>query len=495
LCVPTAERIVRIDPAENSASSLRRLIQVNEDLMPRRSSLGVLLGLALLGCQADITRTASESNEPGLAGVAAVDATSGSAVVCPACTFEPRLYTRSTGTPITEVVAFPGNPAGAYTIEIDDLGTRGANASVELNGEPLNVRSGHLRQDVVLDWENALQVRLTGKPGSKLSVRVFQEIASVTVTPGAARSRIAAALQFTAVARDRNGVEIPRQTFTWESRDVKIATIAATTGRATTTGPVHDMAAWNYKTISTGEGAVGIVAHADGTTDKNGAATWTVVSGFVYSTFQAPLPLGPTRVNRPAPLEFRYDTPRLLSMAGTCASESQNTAWRAFGTGERLFKQCYPWLETSTPTRQWVPATPFTDGFYADGLPAPNVGLYGRYCGGGHPDGDWWWEKAWKPGYQPKDPIDAMCMEHDRSEDLHEIPAEQLAKAACILRYGIEAETLYEEGVRIQRDSERWNEFWRAWPAMAEARAHWIDWTGICAGPIYTNFLTERGLI
>src|SRR5688572_4771975 len=184
--------------------------------MPRRPALGLLLILALLGCQVDLTTPDPRPIERGIAGVAATDPTAGS-VVCPACTFEPRLYTRSSGTPITEVVTFPGNPAGAYTIEIDDLGTRGANASVELNGEQLNVRSGKLRQDVVLDWANALHVRLTGKPGSKLSVRLFQEVASVTVTPGSARSRIAAALQFTAVAKDRNGVEIPRQTFNRKS--------------------------------------------------------------------------------------------------------------------------------------------------------------------------------------------------------------------------------------------------------------------------------------
>ncbi|HEU5185883.1 MAG TPA: hypothetical protein VFU01_15025 [Gemmatimonadaceae bacterium] len=462
--------------------------------MPCRPAPGLLVVLALMGCQADLTTPAPRPDERGIAGVAATDPTAGS-VVCPACTFEPRLYTRSTGTPITEVVTFAGNPAGAYTIEIDDLGTQGANASVDLNGERLKVRSGQLRQDVVLDWENALHVRLTGKPGSKLSVRVFQEVASVTVTPASARSRIAAALQFTAVAKDRNGVEIPRQTFTWESRDLTIATIDATTGLATTTGPVHNMAAWNYKTISTGEGAVEIVAHADSTTDKSGTAPWTVVAGFVYTTYQAPLPLeSPKRATRPAPLGFRYDTPRLQAMAATCASESHNPAWRArpVGGGERLFKQCYPLLELETPTRHWVPPTPVSDGFYVYGSDT-NIGLYGRYCGGGQPDGEWW-DRAWLPGYQPKDPIDAMCMEHDRSEDLHEIPASQLIKAGCILRYGIEAETLYEEGVRIQPGSARWNAFWSAWPAMAQARAHWIGWASSCSGPIYTNFLNERGL-
>ena len=47
-----------------------------------------------------------------------------------------------------------------------------------------------------------------------------------------------------------------------------------------------------------------------------------------------------------------------------------------------------------------------------------NVGLYGRYCGGGQPDGEWW-DLARNGNYQPKDPIDALCMDHDRQEALH----------------------------------------------------------------------------
>ena len=69
--------------------------------MPSRPSLGLLLVLALLGCQADTTTTAPQSKELDILGVAAPDPTAASAVVCPACTFEPRLYTRRNGTPIT----------------------------------------------------------------------------------------------------------------------------------------------------------------------------------------------------------------------------------------------------------------------------------------------------------------------------------------------------------------------------------------------------------
>jgi hypothetical protein len=464
--------------------------------MSYRYLAATLLALFLAGCSGDAT-TPSELDEDQ-AGTDAKQGVPASAaqVACPACTFEPRLFTRRTGTPVTEVVQFPGNPAGAYIIEISDLGTQGANASVELNGRPLNVRSGQLRQEIIVDWQNTLHIRLTGKPGSQLSVRVFQEIASVTVTPGAPRSRIGNPLQFTAVAKDRNGVAIPRQTFTWESRNATIATIHVTSGQATTTGPVHSTAPWRYKTISTGEGAVAIIAHADGAPGKNGMATWTVVAGFVYSTFRAPLPLdSPDRAGRSEPEAIRYDVARLQSMAGICASETGNTAWRPLGTGERQFKQCYPELEHATPTRQWIPPTPFTPGFYRFGTDN-NVGLYGRYCGGGQPDGEWM-AFARAPGYQPKDPIDGMCMEHDRSLENHELdPVTNAAATGCILRYGIETETLYEEGVRVPAGSARWNAFWNAWPAMAEAREHWIaESKRICFGPIYNGFLSDRGLL
>ena len=55
----------------------------------------------------------SEAAAVGLdAPVGTSDVTS-SATTCPNCTFEPRVYTRTTGTPVTNVIEFEGNPAGA----------------------------------------------------------------------------------------------------------------------------------------------------------------------------------------------------------------------------------------------------------------------------------------------------------------------------------------------------------------------------------------------
>lgn len=406
---------------------------------------------------------------------------------CPNCTIGPVLYTRATGVPVAEHSEFEGNPGGAYTLETDDLGTRGAQARLWLNGERMKVRPGLHQRDVVLARANTLTVRQTGKPGSKLRVRLFQEVESVEVTPEQAKGRIPTSRQFTAVARDRNGAEIPGQTFTWESGDTSIATVAATTGLARTVGEVHGTEEFSYTTRSTGEGSAEITAHADAS-DEQGSGTWTVVHGFVYTTYRAPPPASPLRVKL-SPLPFRYDEKRLSRMAATCHREFSNSAWWPVGADrQKQYEQCYPSLERSTPFRRRN-----VFGNWVRGAPRPNVGLYGRYCGGGHPDGGWW-TLANEGDYQPRDPIDALCMEHDVSEDHHEIPAGQLAKAACIVRYGIESEELHYEGVRVPEGSDRWNEFWDRWPDMAEARTNWIAETSVCVGPIYENFLAEREL-
>jgi hypothetical protein len=313
-------------------------------------------------------------------------------------------------------------------------------------------------------------------------VGIFQEVASVTVTPDPKKSRIPATQQFTAVALDRNGVRIPNQTFTWESDDTTIATVDATTGLAKTVGEKHGTGAFTYTTISTGEGPAQIIAHADGT-DKQGAATWTVTYGFVYTTFRPPQPSkDPPGFLRP----FRYDEGRLSRLAAACATESSNTVWRPYLLlFERQFKQCYPSWETFNPVRHRITKVPQ--------LPAGNVGLYGRYCGAGHPDGEWWA----LPNYDPKDPIDALCMEHDLSKQHHDLdPALNAIKAACIVRWGAENDELHYEGVRVQEGSARWNQFWSAWPDMAEAKANWIAETSlVCFGDVYEEFQVERGLL
>jgi hypothetical protein len=450
-----------------------------------RSSLARLapivpLVAVLAVCESDPTTTEIESEDA--TGVAGKQVTGASMHACPNCTFGPTLYTRGRGRPAMEVNEFDGNPSGAYTLETDDMGTRGAKVLLWLNGKLVKTPAGLHQQDVVLDWENTLEVQVVGKPGSQVHVRIFQEVASVVVTPDPKKSRIPATQQFTAVALDRNGVEIPNQTFTWESSDTTIATVDATTGLASTVGATHLSDPFTFFTTSSGEGPTLITAYADGT-DKRGTATWTVTYGFVYVTFRTPQPSkDPPGFLRP----FRYDEGRLSQLAATCAAETSDTAWRPYLLlFERQFQRCYTSWRNSTPVRHRITKVPQ--------LPAGNVGLYGRWCGGGQPAGEWWG----LPNHDPKDPIDALCLEHDLSSQHHDLdPTLNAAKAACIVRWGAENDRLFYEGVRVQEGSARWNAFWAAWPDMAEAKANWIAETSLlCFGNTYEEFQVERGLL
>lgn len=458
--------------------------------MTRRHLAAPLALLVALGCDSDVpTVPEAPLGDPADAG--SVESTVAPAsVVCPNCIFDPVLYDRATGAPQTEVVEFEGHPDGAYVLETDDLGTPGAESRIWLNGARMRPGRGLESRDVVLGPENVLRVRLTGKPGSKLRVRIYQEVARVEVTPATARDRYHANRQFTAVARDRNGVEIPRQTFTWES-DAPTIAVVDSMGEATTVGPSYDAKAWSYKRTSTGVGDATIVARADGTPDKQGTASWTVVAGFVYVVFQAPHPDASVR---PEPVPFHYDELRLNRMAVTCAREASNEEWWDYQAGtERLFRQCYTSWEQQNLVREWIPPTPLTDGFYVYSS-VPNVGLYGRYCGAGHPDQDWYDQHAAKGDYEPKDAIDALCMEHDRQEAHHALtPGEDDREAACIVRWGIESELLYEGGALVPPGSARWNAFWSSWPAMKEARDNWLTETSLaCFGRVYSRFKEDR---
>jgi len=441
----------------------------------RRCSSALLVMLTVLACQADraiapdarsSSATGAAEETAGITSPIATVPTEGGA--CPACTFGPKLFTRDNGQPVSDAATFAGNPAGAYIIEIDDLGTQGANATVTLNGVSIDARSGHLRKEISLGTTNELVTRLTGKPGSKLTVSIFQEVHSVTVTPNRDYTRIPATQQFTAVARDKNGVVIPGQTFEWQSSNTSVATISAS-GLGRTTGAVHNTLAWTYETISTGEGTSQIAARAIAST-VTGSVPWRIFSGFVYTTYRAPRPFGPNRHLRPSREPFRYSVARLGPMEATCASERSISERIEYAGGMGLFFQCFPVLEGTTSVRYPLPFGLFVDE------DVPNVGLYGRYCGAGHPSGTFV-GLARGGNHQPKDPIDAMCMEHDRQFQSHDLSTEVLAEnilATCIVRYGILNETLHEDGVLVTPGSARWLAFWAERPEMFQARLHFL---------------------
>lgn len=449
----------------------------------------LLLAVALTACESGLPTNSVLEHAEASEDPRAFDGS------CGECTFEPQLYTRQTGKPVTEMIEFTGHPDGAYILETDDFGDRGAESRLVLNGDTLRTARGLTQREVVLAHDNALHVRLTGKPGSRLRVRIFQEIASVDVTPAAARARIPATQQFTATARDRNGVEIPRVTFTWESADATIASIDAITGLAGSEGPRHETAAWTYTTTSPGTGDIPITARPEGREDISGSAVWSLVNGFVYTTRRPPRRRDdPRRAERPRPQPFSYDEARLQRLASRCDVEFNNERWWGALVGENQYSQCYPAMELFTPHRMVVLGVP------VPGAPRPNVGLYGRYCGGGHPGGpsgatpSSFIDLARGGNYDPVDPIDAACMEHDRAAEGHDESGSS-QQGACIVRYAIENESLTEEGAPIPEGSARWNAFWARWPDMAAAREHWLLWTRpLCTNNHYAQFVTARSV-
>jgi hypothetical protein len=96
-----------------------------------------------------------------------------------ACVFGPELYTRGQGAPANFVENFTATP-GSYVVDLDDLASAGADATVKLNGVIImdgrgttgEVGPRHYMVTVTLTANNVLQISLRGKKGSVLRVKV-----------------------------------------------------------------------------------------------------------------------------------------------------------------------------------------------------------------------------------------------------------------------------------------------------------------------------------
>jgi hypothetical protein len=147
--------------------------------------LSIATAAVVLGaCEAD--RSAVSLTQPSALRASSVSV-SDAATLCDPCTLGPLVFTRKTGTPVTETIRFSAAPV-AFIVDIDNLGTEGANADVSLNGTPM-VREdspSHVTQSLVLSNENTLVVRLTGKPGSQLRVAIWPlkpAVVSISIQP------------------------------------------------------------------------------------------------------------------------------------------------------------------------------------------------------------------------------------------------------------------------------------------------------------------------
>lgn len=145
------------------------------------------LMLGALGCQKDATSVQQGTPPTEIVAAARLSATA----ACPACIFGPRLYTRGRGEPTTMVLVFPATAGASYILDLDDLGSQGADGSVSLNGTILlaprtlsDVGPRRYREAVALGATNRLEVRLTGRPGSVLQVALLGGVQTVGAAGG-----------------------------------------------------------------------------------------------------------------------------------------------------------------------------------------------------------------------------------------------------------------------------------------------------------------------
>jgi hypothetical protein len=148
----------------------------------RPASLALALLAGLAGCRAADT-AAPTASSPAADEQAAVTGT------CSTCVVGPVVLARQTGRPEPSTWQFSAPAGTTYTLHLDDLGTRGANAEVTFNGAVVPWRVDETgarrhRADIPLVSlaENTLAVRLTGKPGSQLAVSVEPPAPSAMAT-------------------------------------------------------------------------------------------------------------------------------------------------------------------------------------------------------------------------------------------------------------------------------------------------------------------------
>lgn len=99
--------------------------------------------------------------------------------VAPVCVFGPKVYTRLQGAPQRLTENFSATP-GSYEVDLDDLATSGADATVTLNGVVIMEGRGttgevgprHKVVTVTLAANNTIDINLRGKKGSKLQVKI-----------------------------------------------------------------------------------------------------------------------------------------------------------------------------------------------------------------------------------------------------------------------------------------------------------------------------------
>ena len=142
-------------------------------MRPARTTRFLLLLSIAVACNSLESPTTAPIQVP-LRPAAAVD------VPCADCVFGPETFVRGQGRPTEFTRTLEGVAAGTYTIDVDDLGSMGADGSVVLNGQTIldrravtgEVGPRHVTATVQLSGNDVLEVKLLGRKGSVLQIAI-----------------------------------------------------------------------------------------------------------------------------------------------------------------------------------------------------------------------------------------------------------------------------------------------------------------------------------
>lgn len=230
----------------------------------------LLLAAAVAACADSPTSPASSSPTHSLATVLAAPPSSCGSVLGPST------FTRATGAPVAERIAFAAaQPGDWYQLVVTGGDAAGVTMRLALNGQSLLTAGDQLgarfELPVTLTAENVLELRLTGRPGTGVALSIVdaRPVASVRIVPailqGTAYLVAGATQDFGAEVRDAEGRSISTRCVTWRTTTPTVATVDAD-------GVVHALAAGTTQLVAE---AGGVEASVPLTVLESAGATTT----------------------------------------------------------------------------------------------------------------------------------------------------------------------------------------------------------------------------
>lgn len=147
---------------------------------------------------------------------------------CTNCVLQPLEVTRTTGQPAPDTSDFAARPGNFYVLHLTSDSPQGLSATVVLNGATVYVSPSVFQLvslPVAFVSSNRIVVRLTGRPGSTISLKITgPQVLSVTLAPATVSVLTGATVQLTPTVTAEANADV---TLAWTSSNPAVATVDA----------------------------------------------------------------------------------------------------------------------------------------------------------------------------------------------------------------------------------------------------------------------------